>query len=380
MVSAQFRQAGLGRDYRAPPPAMRQGVFYGLVGALLFSNAVLVVVLFMSGDVARLMGQGEAEIVSYETRIADLRTEVDRLHSREYVREGDVNLQVHDLVQQQEDLAQQHQLLKSLTRTAQGLGLLAETAPSPMPALVRTSDSASLSLPAIRTSLDAMARDNMQAMSVLSSVARASSDKVLSALDSIGMTPPKAALQADGMGGPFEPARDSDASSSDSAALFDAANAVAADLHRFAKVRGLAKEAPIHEPLAGKLRITSLFGNRIDPFVGTSAFHPGLDLAALTGTPVRATGAGVVDFAGPRGGYGNMVEIDHGDGIVSRYGHLSSILVQKGDRLETGDILGRVGSTGRSTGPHLHFEIRRKDIAVNPQIFLTAGNALQAFL
>ena len=126
--------------------------------------------------------------------------------------------------------------------------------------------------------------------------------------------------------------------------------------------------------------MTSPFGARTDPFKGTEAYHTGMDLAATTGTRVLAAGAGKVAFAGPRSGYGNLVEIDHGDGIVSRYGHLSAILVAPGDTVATGDLIGKSGSTGRSTGPHLHFELRRGGTPINPNTFLKAGRTLQAIL
>jgi murein DD-endopeptidase MepM/ murein hydrolase activator NlpD len=85
-------------------------------------------------------------------------------------------------------------------------------------------------------------------------------------------------------------------------------------------------------------------------------------------------------MAGNSGGYGNMVEIDHGKGITTRYGHMSAILVKVGDRIETDDIIGRAGSTGRSTGPHIHYEVRRNDQAIDPIRFLTAGSKLKTYL
>jgi murein DD-endopeptidase MepM/ murein hydrolase activator NlpD len=104
--------------------------------------------------------------------------------------------------------------------------------------------------------------------------------------------------------------------------------------------------------------------------------HAGIDFREETGAPIRATAAGRVDEAGWTGGYGNMVEIDHGSGLATRYGHMSEILVSRGDLVEIGQILGRVGSTGRSTGPHLHYETRVRGEAVDPQRFLRAGRLL----
>ncbi len=120
------------------------------------------------------------------------------------------------------------------------------------------------------------------------------------------------------------------------------------------------------QPVAG--RISSSFGLREDPIDGLHRHHDGLDIAAPAGTPVRAAGGGVVVRAtDDAGGYGRMVVVDHGDGLTTRYAHLSDMTVREGDRLEPGAVLGRVGSTGRSTGPHLHFEVRRGDHPVDPE-------------
>jgi murein DD-endopeptidase MepM/ murein hydrolase activator NlpD len=124
---------------------------------------------------------------------------------------------------------------------------------------------------------------------------------------------------------------------------------------------------------------TSGFGSRDDPFRHGAAFHPGIDLAAPYGTPVYATADGTVLRAGwNSGGYGNLVEINHGRGIVTRYGHLSKVLVSPGDRITRGQQIGRVGSTGRSTGNHLHYEVRIDDNAVNPIPFMRSTDYLMA--
>ncbi|HMH64071.1 MAG TPA: peptidoglycan DD-metalloendopeptidase family protein, partial [Rhizomicrobium sp.] len=118
---------------------------------------------------------------------------------------------------------------------------------------------------------------------------------------------------------------------------------------------------------------SSGFGARVDPFTGRYAFHPGIDFAGPWGSVVHATAPGTVVFAGNRGGYGNMVEIDHGYGIHTRYGHLSAITVRVGSRIGKGVGLGRVGSTGRSTGPHVHYEVWYDDVVKNPNNFIEAG-------
>jgi len=119
---------------------------------------------------------------------------------------------------------------------------------------------------------------------------------------------------------------------------------------------------------------TSGYGVRSDPFRRGAAMHAGIDLAAPTGTPVYATADGIVDRAQWSGGYGNMVEINHGKGLQTRFGHLSRILVHPGERVKRGMIIALVGSTGRSTGSHLHYEVRIDGHAVNPVPFLQSAD------
>jgi murein DD-endopeptidase MepM/ murein hydrolase activator NlpD len=125
-------------------------------------------------------------------------------------------------------------------------------------------------------------------------------------------------------------------------------------------------------PVAGG-ETTDSFGGRRDPFGGgSSEFHSGQDISAERGTPVYAAGIATVKFAGTQSGYGQVVILDHGDGITTRYGHLSKIEVVAGQQLLRGEMIGRVGSTGRSTGPHLHYEVRINEEAVNPRAYLPA--------
>ena len=112
--------------------------------------------------------------------------------------------------------------------------------------------------------------------------------------------------------------------------------------------------------------MTSGFGLRAHPLLGTARGHAGVDLAAPAGSPIRATQDGVVDAAGWRGGYGLAVQLDHGKGVASRYAHMSRVAVYPGQAVKRGDVIGYVGSTGLSTGPHLHYEIRVNGAAVNP--------------
>ena len=150
-----------------------------------------------------------------------------------------------------------------------------------------------------------------------------------------------------------------------------------------AQARALATRLPgwpLAVPLRVPLRLSSPFGLRVHPVTGVPTLHAGLDLVAPAGTPIYATGNGRVLRAGPAGGYGNMVEIQHADGLVTRYGHMQSIAVEAGQEVTAATVIGQLGSTGVSTGPHLHYEIRRAEEAVDPMPFLQAGQALKSML
>jgi len=129
-----------------------------------------------------------------------------------------------------------------------------------------------------------------------------------------------------------------------------------------------ANSAPSLWPVEGQ--VTGSFGERIDPFNGEGAFHSGVDIGAMLGQPVIAPADGVVEFADFMGGYGRAVIVDHGHGISTRYGHLKGFAVFPGQHIHRGDTLGFVGDSGRSTGPHPHYEVRINDVPVNPRKYL----------
>lgn len=145
-------------------------------------------------------------------------------------------------------------------------------------------------------------------------------------------------------------------------------------LNQMDELLGAMRHVPLTVPVSGPgFERTSGFGGRIDPFTGRLSFHPGVDFAGPWGSTVRATAPGRVVWAGPQGGYGNLVEIDHGLGIHTRYGHLSSVLVRVGDTVAKGGPVGKLGSTGRSTGPHVHYEVSYDGALKNPSNFIEAG-------
>lgn len=141
--------------------------------------------------------------------------------------------------------------------------------------------------------------------------------------------------------------------------------------------RSILRALPIGRPLSERYDLSSGFGTRLDPFTRSLALHSGIDFRAPTGTPVRAVAAGRVIEAGSSGGYGRMVEIDHGYGITTRYAHMSSLAVKDSDKIEKGAVIGYVGSTGRSTGPHLHYEVRIDDDATDPKRFVRAADLIR---
>ena len=132
---------------------------------------------------------------------------------------------------------------------------------------------------------------------------------------------------------------------------------------------------PTQQPVVGSV-LGSSFGWRIDPLNGQSALHTGLDFPASTGTPILAAAGGVVVVQQYHPAYGNMVEIDHGNDLVTRYAHASRVLIKEGDLIKRGQKIAEVGSTGRSTGSHLHFEVLVQGVFQDPQKFLTAGQSL----
>ncbi len=146
-----------------------------------------------------------------------------------------------------------------------------------------------------------------------------------------------------------------------------------ATLDELTKLLNGMRRVPLSAPLDGRFECTSGFGPRVDPFTGRYAFHPGLDLAGSWGSTVHAPAAGTVVWAGEKSGYGKMVEINHGYGIRTRYGHLASISVKAGAKVNKGAQIGRLGSTGRSTGPHVHYEVWYDNVVKNPRNFIEAG-------
>jgi len=227
----------------------------------------------------------------------------------------------------------------------------------------------------ISHSLDRMEKRQIAALGQIGSAAAQTISRLRGVMDEAGIdadklsAPPQAAA---GVGGPFIPVKvDMNAPAFDKAVSSLERSLVTED-----RLRRTVPFMPVRRPLTGEADVSSPFGYRPDPFLGRPALHPGVDLVQAYGATIKATGAGRIVHAGPMGGYGNMVEIDHGNGLATRYGHMSEILVEEGEEVEAGAALGRIGSTGRSTGPHLHYEVRVDGEPVDPTRFLRAGDGL----
>lgn len=357
----------------------------------------------------------------YEDRIAALRAQVDRVTSRQLLDQQVVEEKVEKLLEQQMALTSRHGRIDALLEGGSPSDALPTDGPVPadkplvdgknraalptgtqaFAALLGTATDETAAIPAeagsrkralalgyvpmtgenvadradrlfsnMTLSLKEIEAEQLQRIDQLASGASQTADEISAILERQGVPIGDLASlpTADAVGGPYlAPQSDRDFNAS--------LNALDAALNRLETVRGTAKRLPFSNPAPGQ-DITSRFGNRPDPFFGGLAMHAGIDFRAPTGTEIRSTGSGKVVKAAFSGGYGNMVEIDHGLGLTTRFGHMSRILVNEGDTVEPGQIIGLSGSTGRSTGPHLHYEVRRNGDPVDPMRFLNAGMKL----
>ncbi|AYM62602.1 M23 family metallopeptidase [Agrobacterium fabrum] len=353
----------------------------------------------------------------YEDRIAALRAQVDRVTSRQLLDQQVVEKKVEKLLEQQAALTSRHGRMSELLERAEnsGIAATAPAAPSSLSNAMVPEKRADLSggLSAIEKLMapkpqaeKAAAADRRAAYAPesgetpsdradrvfskvtlslkdierqqISRIARLTSDaedKASAMQDIIRQAGLKIEENGtDDVGGPYAAPLGGETDPFN-LSLTSLDNA----LNRLDVVKESATALPFGNPAPGRA-ITSRFGNRMDPFLGRPALHTGIDFRAETGADVKSTGAGKVTVAENSGGYGNMVEIDHGQGVSTRFGHLSAILVRAGDRVEAGDVIGRAGSTGRSTGPHVHYEVRRNDTPVDPMRYLIAGAELKTYL
>lgn len=227
--------------------------------------------------------------------------------------------------------------------------------------------------------VQAVRMDQERLIAAAETYAKTRAERMRLAFRLAGLNPDRYTDHNSSLGGPLIEAKDPRAL----AAVLDVDEEFAMRIQRassnMSEMRSLssaARRLPLSRPTnTGK---SSGFGMRFDPFTGRPAFHSGLDFSGGMYTPIHATAPGIVSFTGVRSGYGNTIEVDHGSGFKTRYAHLSGINVSPGQRVAVGQRIGAMGSTGRSTGPHLHYEVWVNGRAQNPDRFVRAGESIGA--
>ena len=350
-----------------------------LIAVLSVAYLAATAYLFFRDDLIRVAVARQSHIQQeYEDRIAALRTQLDSVTSRHLMDQQVLQQKVEKLLEQQDALFSRHGKLGPLLERAQESGLMPAGSDSPGGEDPERQASVGGGIQAIDALLGFTAAASAPGLAYapLRESRAERTDLVFSRVDSslTGVNIDALTTASDeGVGGPLLEPETAVAAFDDSVHGLDAA------LSRLEAVRETAKALPYGNPAPGRT-MTSRYGNRLDPFLGRLALHAGIDFRASTGEKVFSAGAGTVVAAEFSGGYGNLVEIDHGYGITTRYGHLSRILVSAGDEVAAGAVIGRAGSTGRSTGPHIHYEVRRDGRAIDPVHFLNAGMKLGTYL
>jgi murein DD-endopeptidase MepM/ murein hydrolase activator NlpD len=343
---------------------------------------------------------------AYEDRIASLRGQVDRITSHRLLDQQFMEGKIAELASRQNILASRSNRIEPLLERAKELGLSSTPASAmPVPKLRPGSNNkqARLGFSAPRKAVDTMTtgsiatehvdelpsltkladvrsdlydieRTQIEQIAALSDAAAEQRMKIVNTARKAGL-PIRAIEETTGTGGPFIPtdAKDLNAVFDSEIASFNNA------MQELEKTKKAVRSFPIVNPAPGK-SISSKFGRRKDPIIGRSAFHGGIDFRAPTGTRINAAADGKVVKAGRNGGYGNLVEIKHANGLTTRYAHLSRVYVKVGQKVVAGQKVGAAGSTGRSTGPHLHYEVRSGGKPINPIGYLNAGSRLSDYL
>lgn len=399
-----FHIVHLGHHLRMSRTALLMAVTT-MVVVFVWAAASLVYVVFHDEALASLRQHEVNTQVAYEERIEAMRTEIARLSSRSMLDRETLDGRLASLIKRQSALEARHAAMAELAdpsavpARAQRANASATSGPASggplMPApindtvilvapdkearlesRVSVSPMAVASLPAndadrvpqlvqVEESLRRVEAQQSATLNLMEEKLEQRIRRSRAVLSELGLGGVKS---ANASGGPFIPAPGAGATGFD--LQFWRVNSARAQLRDLEKSLAL---APVRRPISGELEMTSGYGVRVDPFVGRPALHSGVDWRASVGEPVHSTAAGTVVTAGREGGYGLMVEVDHGNGLSTRYGHLSAISVSEGQKVFAGATIGRVGSTGRSTGPHLHYETRINGDAVDPQRFLRAG-------
>jgi murein DD-endopeptidase MepM/ murein hydrolase activator NlpD len=382
-----------------------------------WSAATATYFAFRDDVLTRLIARQAEMQYAYEDRIAELRAKVDRTTSRQLLDQEQFDQKLDQVMRRQATLESRASALNSLPdvavtgsiKSAPSRGAATDTGASGTPKPSPISDTVIFVAPPdrearlesrtpsvvtpqpnqfakiqgvdnvivrLQTSLDQVERRQTAALSSVEDSFESRARRMRGVIADLGldMTQLEAATPRSGMGGPFVPVKLAPDAGAFERQLYRI-NVGRAQVERLNRTLAL---VPYRKPVIGEVEFTSGFGVRSDPFLGRPAMHTGLDFRASSGDPIRATANGKVVSSGWAGGYGRMVEIDHGNGLSTRYGHMSEIHVKVGDTIKIGQVIGAVGSTGRSTGPHLHYETRIDGEAVDPQKFLRAGVRLSA--
>lgn len=391
-------------------------VFWIVVGTVvllgLWSAATATYFAFRDDVLTRLIARQAEMQYAYEDRIAELRAKVDRTTSRQLLDQEQFDQKLDQIMKRQTALESRATALGampdvtgSIPRAVPQRGDSSQSTPKPSP----ISDTVIFVAPPDRearlesrapavvapqtnqfaknhgfdnvlvrltTSLDQVERRQMAVLSAVEESMDSRMRRMRGVVSDLGLNLAslEAAVPRSAMGGPFVPIKLT-ANAGPFEKQLNRINITRAEMDRLNRTLAL---VPYRKPVIGEVEFTSGFGVRSDPFLGRPAMHTGLDFRAASGDPVRVTANGKVVSAGWSGGYGRMVEVDHGNGLSTRYGHLSEINVKVGETVKIGQVVGLVGSTGRSTGPHLHYETRIEGEAVDPQKFLRAGVRLSA--
>jgi murein DD-endopeptidase MepM/ murein hydrolase activator NlpD len=424
MAYSQFGRRDLNyphHDFNRParrPAAAGGWKIIGLVTILLLSlwSGAATFYFVYRDDALMFLARRQTEMVQgYDAQLSALETEIERLKSLKLVDQERVDRAVLDLGRRQALIEQRQKELANISskRSARALagedvtgaiapsGPPAPPAPGAIPKPSPISDTIIFMPPPDRSAelesrpvapsttrlaldvsnptearvgelsrvLDRLQTRQAENLNRLEEAYEGAEARVRSALIDLGVSapPPSLAKRVLAVGGPLLPF----VSNEDP---FERQMArVRSNADTMAELGQWVDRVPVRRPVPPGAEVTSGFGPRLDPFVKQYAFHSGIDLKGEPGDAARATAAGRVTAAGYQGGYGLLVEIDHGNGLTTRYGHLSAIEVNEGQTVDAGERVGRIGTTGRSTGPHLHYEVRIAGEPVDPQRYLRAG-------
>lgn len=390
-------------------------VFWIVAGSIIlmgaWSAATATYFAFRDDVLTRLIARQAEMQYAYEDRISELRARIDRTTSRQLLDQEQYDQKLSQILRRQALLESRANALSAMPDTSATGSIKAparasqmnDTGPSAIPKPSPINDTVIFVAPPdrearlesrappaankqvefakaqgtdsvlvnLQTALDKVEGRQTAALSSVEDNYESRMRRMRGVISDLGLNVAhlEAAAPRGGIGGPFVPVRPPSNADTFERQIYRI-NLTRTQIDKLTRTLSL---VPYRKPVVGNVEFSSGFGVRSDPFLGRPAMHTGLDFRASTGDPVRVTANGRVVNAGWSGGYGRMVQVDHGNGLSTRYGHLSEINVKVGEQVKIGQVIGAVGSTGRSTGPHLHYETRIGGEAVDPQKFLRAG-------